>query len=238
MTALLLVLLAADPAPKACFDNLCGLEEYCSCHAAGAVRRCWSQKADCETDLACCSSSSSCSGTPAKGEVCSEQTATARRRRDLPAGTYPDPALTPGAADLNVGQSNLKDTICKPGYTASVRDVPAALKKKIVERYVAAHPDWPKCKPAGGEACEIDHLISLELGGLNDASNLFPQRYCPLPREPDCYGAREKDVVETWLHRKVCAGDITLEEAQRLIAGDWIRLYLDPSGPKPKENPR
>jgi hypothetical protein len=37
--------------------------------------------------------------------------------------------------------------------------------------------------------------------------------------------ARQKDVVENYLHRQVCDGLLPLSEAQRLIATDWVSVY-------------
>src|SRR5712691_7632060 len=74
----------------------------------------------------------------------------------------PNPSLTPGAA-LAVGA----DDICVPGYTKLVRDVPASVKRQVYEEYgITTH--------APGEY-EVDHLISLELGGSNSIRNLWPQ---------------------------------------------------------------
>jgi hypothetical protein len=38
-----------------------------------------------------------------------------------PPGVLPRHELTPGAMDPRVTQSNLRNTICRPGYTATVR---------------------------------------------------------------------------------------------------------------------
>ncbi len=82
MTALLLAaLLAAAPITK-CFDNLCGMDSYCSCHEAGTERRCWSQPADCEVDRACCADTKSCKSTPFRGETCGQRTSDERKKRD------------------------------------------------------------------------------------------------------------------------------------------------------------
>jgi hypothetical protein len=52
-----------------------------------------------------------------------------------------------------------------------------------------------------------DHLISLELGGHpTDPRNLWPE---PYPR------ASEVDSIENDLNAKVCAGKLSLEDAQR-----------------------
>lgn len=71
-----------------------------------------------------------------------------------------------------------------------------------------------------GKCCEIDHLISLELGGDNGVENEWPQPYEPRP------GAHEKDAVENWLHKQVCSGAMTLPDAQKQIAEDWYTVYL------------
>jgi len=68
---------------------------------------------------------------------------------------------------------------------------------------------------------EIDHLISLELGGDNGVENEWPQPYEPRP------GAHEKDLVENWLHKEVCEGKMELQEAQREIVTDWYAVYLE-----------
>jgi hypothetical protein len=75
---------------------------------------------------------------------------------------------------------------------------------------------------------EEDHLISLQLGGHpTDPKNLWPQPY-----RIKC-GARIKDALETKLKRMVCDGKLTLAEAQKAIAANWIaahRKYVDKDG--------
>jgi hypothetical protein len=65
----------------------------------------------------------------------------------------------------------------------------------------------------------LDHLISLELGGApQDVASLWP--------EP-CTGntnAHMKDAVETHLKCEVCSGAVSLAEAQRMIATDWLTV--------------
>ncbi len=67
---------------------------------------------------------------------------------------------------------------------------------------------------------EVDHLISLELGGADVVENLWPQPYSPRP------GAHEKDAVENYLHELVCAGKMDLQEAQHAIAVNWLDVYV------------
>jgi hypothetical protein len=66
----------------------------------------------------------------------------------------------------------------------------------------------------------VDHLISRELGGADAVENLWPQPYTQHP------GAHEKDWLENRLHDEVCAGKITLQDAQQEIKEDWYAAYL------------
>jgi hypothetical protein len=71
----------------------------------------------------------------------------------------------------------------------------------------------------------VDHLIPLELGGSNSIRNLFPEAALPRP------GFHEKDRLENRLHRKVCAGTISLTSAQRQFVRNWLRAYRREFGP-------
>src|SRR5439155_24149492 len=71
----------------------------------------------------------------------------------------PDSACTPGAL-LSTGT---KDAICKSGYAGSVRNVPESEKNKDYAEYGIT-------SRLPGQY-EVDHLVSLELGGSNDISN-------------------------------------------------------------------
>lgn len=115
----------------------------------------------------------------------------------------PDPACTPGGIDPAVTQSNIKTTICRPGYTAAVR--PAASDTDTWKR--AAEADY-----GIGSGGEYDHLVSLELGGTNATSNLWP--------EPGTI-PNLKDAVENRLHKEVCDGQLSLAAAQQAIAANW-----------------
>jgi hypothetical protein len=119
----------------------------------------------------------------------------------------PDPAMTPGAT-LPV----TRDDICVPGYTQKVRNVPADVKRQVYAEY-----GIPSHKP--GEY-EVDHLISLELGGSNSIKNLWPQSYLTQP-----WNAHVKDALENELHSEVCSGTLELGAAQHEISTDWIASY-------------
>jgi hypothetical protein len=122
----------------------------------------------------------------------------------------PNKKLTPGATDPRVTQATIQETICKPGFTATVRNTSLATKKLVFERYGIAWADHA--------LYEVDHLVSLELGGADVVTNLWPEPY------NGALGARQKDVVETTLKREVCAGKRTLKDAQARIK-NWVPEY-------------
>ena len=122
-------------------------------------------------------------------------------------GPYPDTNCTPGAVFSTV----TKDQICQPGYSKSVRNVSLDEKHQIYDEYgIYSH--------TAGQY-EVDHLISLELGGSNDIANLWPEAAEPKP------GYHEKDKVENYLHDQVCKGFISLQTAQQEIVHDWLGVY-------------
>jgi hypothetical protein len=130
-------------------------------------------------------------------------------------GGLPDPACTPGAIDPRVSQADLSSTVCSRGYTASVRprvNVTDRIKREQMAAYGLQDHQLSDF--------ELDHLISLSLGGSpDDIANLWPQ---PWTGEAN---AHMKDAVETFLNREVCRGTIQLGEAQRQIATDWLAVY-------------
>jgi hypothetical protein len=136
---------------------------------------------------------------------------------------FPDPAKTPGAV-LEVTAAD----ICVPGYSKRVRNVPIAVKRQVYANYgIRTHEP--------GEY-EVDHLISLELGGSNSIRNLWPQSFRTHP-----WNAYVKDALEDELHRRVCAGTIELEKAQQVIAHDWVsgyRIYVHTYPPSAKSRSR
>jgi len=131
------------------------------------------------------------------------------------AGDLPDPQLTPGDV-----LTTSRDDVCRPGWSKSVRHVSEGTKRAVFAAYGIAGNHRGECGTSP-EGCEIDHLTSLELGGSNDPKNLWPESY-DRARE---WNAHVKDQLENELHRMVCDGEMTLEDAQAIIAKDWIAAY-------------
>ena len=151
--------------------------------------------------------------TPPSGSVTSNPPPPALGQRTKTAGCVgapnglPDAACTPGA----IFPDATKDQVCTPGYSSQVRNVPSDVKDAVYAEYgIASH--------APGQY-EVDHLISLELGGSNDIANLWPEPADPRP------GFHEKDRVENYLHDQVCSGALSLQDAQTRIATNWFEIY-------------
>jgi hypothetical protein len=122
-------------------------------------------------------------------------------------GRLPDPHCTPGSVDPAVTQATIASTICRSGYTGKVR--PPESQTSHAKFDVA----YPAYRIQDSATSELDHLVSLELGGSNDITNLWPEvGTIPNP----------KDTVENALNHAVCDGRVSLAAAQRAIAADWM----------------
>jgi hypothetical protein len=92
-----------------------------------------------------------------------------------------------------------------------VRNVPSATKTAVYREYgISSH------RPG---QYEVDHLVSLELGGSNSIANLWPEAAVPTP------GFHQKDMVENYLHDQVCSGKVSLQQAQTEISSNWLTIY-------------
>jgi hypothetical protein len=135
----------------------------------------------------------------------------------------PDPRLTPGAV-LTTDMAKIDQR----GYSATVRDEPAEVKRAAFARYGFTR------KP--GQKWEADHLIPLSLGGsnTNDPSkpdylfNLWPET----AERP--WGFPVKDRLEIWHLEAVRQGRETLAQAQTELRTDWIASYRAHIGTEPK----
>jgi hypothetical protein len=112
-----------------------------------------------------------------------------------------DPVRTPGVLNPEVRPETIGETICKSGWTRSIRP-PTSYTNELKVRQMREYG-------VGGDPSgyQEDHLISLELGGHpTDPRNLWPE---PRPH------AEEVDRIENELNDKVCSGELSLAEAQR-----------------------
>ncbi len=115
-------------------------------------------------------------------------------------GIVADPVRTPGVLNPDVTQANIGSTVCRAGWTRTVRP-PTELTNALKRRQMRAYGEHGALS-----AYQEDHLISLELGGdPTDPRNLWPE---PYPR------AAAMDQIENELNHAVCTGAMSLAEAQ------------------------
>jgi hypothetical protein len=122
------------------------------------------------------------------------------------ASSSPNPALTPGAT-LPVSEAD----VCTEKPARAPRFALASVGQKVFEQYGIRNPE-----PG---TYELDYLIDADLGGSDDARNLWPQPYSAE------WNANLKDALETHLRELVCAGKISLARAQQDISMNWIAAY-------------
>ena len=123
--------------------------------------------------------------------------------------------MTPGATSPDVTQSNIQSTVCVKGYTKTIRP-PAYFTNSLKRRQIAEY-GYADTNP---KDYEEDHLIALSIGGApRDPGNLWPQ-----PRNSG-WGADKKDQLEFVLYKMVCKNEMSLQEAQSVMAADWIAAW-------------
>ncbi len=130
----------------------------------------------------------------------------------------PNSTLTPGAINTDITQENIGDNICNPNWSTKSERPPATYTTNLKIQQLAGNYAYEGITDT--KLVEEDHLISLELGGNpTDPKNLWPEPYNPVP------GAKQKDLVENYLHKEVCNGDISLATAQSEISTNWYAVY-------------
>ncbi len=133
-------------------------------------------------------------------------------------GANPDRRCSPGAYYSGLTRS----VLCAPSFrTSQIRDVSEKTKYAVEREYGLVPKHY-------GRTLEIDHIISLELGGSNDIANLYPELADADP------GYKTKDKLENKVADMVCDGQISLRAAQSAIAADWQALYKQVYGTAPQ----
>ena len=126
------------------------------------------------------------------------------------ADALPNPKLTPGVARV-VTQNDLCTT-----STKLVRHTTSDTKKQVYAEYGLKPTRGDSCTGPSHSCYEVDHLMPLEIGGADVKNNLWPQLY------DGANNAHDKDQLENFLHKQICAGKITMKAAQTCIAKNWI----------------
>lgn len=118
----------------------------------------------------------------------------------------------------DVTQDTVRETICTPGYTKTVRpstNFTNGIKKKLMRE---ASLDFDTKK---GDF-ELDHIVSLSIGGHpRNLKNFALQRWEGVD------GAKKKDRLEVKLQCLVCSGAVPLASAQDAMWTDWQAAYKE-----------
>lgn len=119
------------------------------------------------------------------------------------------------ALNPDVRPETIDQTICVPGYAASVRPSTSytnGVKRKLLREsgnVTAEASDY-----------DLDHIIPLAVGGHpRSVRNLNP-----MLRDGEG-GARQKARLDKQLQRLVCSRQLGLRDAQTAIYGDWRGAY-------------
>ena len=112
--------------------------------------------------------------------------------------------------------------------TSTIRNVPEKVKKAVYARQGIKANHKGSCE--GNRGCELDHRISLDVGGSNNISNLIVKPYFG-----EC-NMQQKDALENKLHKLICKDLINVDIAQDYLFNDWetaYKLYVDNAGCDP-----
>jgi hypothetical protein len=136
----------------------------------------------------------------------------------------PDPLCTPGAVNPTV----TGDVLRNPKFrTTCVRDKGTSADAKR-QTYVWYGITPPANNATGAtQICELDHLVSIGLGGSDDLANIWPQ--CgPANVQVGQREFKVKDAhAELGLMRDIKAG-ADLPTIQRNVAQDWTQFIVAP----------
>lgn len=141
--------------------------------------------------------------TTTSGTTTTTDTTATSATTHVPRLVLPDRTLTPGALNQKVRQSTIRKTICKSGWTKTIRP-PAGYTNVLKTQQMVLYGETNS--PSGYEE---DHFIPLELGGApRNPKNLWPEPHAQ---------AKKSDPLETQLKREVCNGLVKLAKARAQI---------------------
>ncbi len=121
-------------------------------------------------------------------------------------------AVTYCALNPAVTQATIATTICRSGWTATIRP-PSSYTSSLKVEQLAAF-GYADQNPTDYEE---DHRLPLELGGApRDTSNLSPELGV---------GPNPKDSAENSARADVCAGRATLLQEQTAFIATWLAAY-------------
>lgn len=117
--------------------------------------------------------------------------------------------------NAHVSQATIAQTICQPGYTRAVRpptNFTNSVKQALLKR--AGYPESEVYK------YKLDYVVPVALGGHPRKLENFE-----LIRREGPNSTKRKNGIEEKLQCLVCAGELSLADAQREAMTDWQAAY-------------
>jgi len=117
--------------------------------------------------------------------------------------------------NAHVTQATIAQTICQPGYTKAVRpptNFTNSVKQTLLKR--AGYPESEVSK------YKLDYVVPVALGGHPRKLENFE-----LIRRDGPINTKRKNGIEQKLQCLVCAGELSLADAQREAATDWQAAF-------------
>jgi hypothetical protein len=102
------------------------------------------------------------------------------------------------------------DQLCAADFPTSMKPVANWQRTEALGRYGIRSEDF---------SGDLDHLVPVSLGGSNDPDNLWPFR------ASGTFTFEAKQALEVKLHEMMCAGKISLKDAQEEFRRDWTKAY-------------
>jgi hypothetical protein len=149
------------------------------------------------------STSTATTATESTTTITTSTTTSTSTTTAVPELILPDATLTPGVLNPKVRQSTIKKTICKSGWTKTIRP-PVGYTNALKLQQMALYGETGL--PSDYEE---DHFIPLELGSAaRSPKNLWPEPHSQ---------SRVSDPLETKLKRQVCKRMLSLKAARAAI---------------------
>ena len=139
---------------------------------------------------------------------------------------FPDRTCTPGALNPTVTEDVLRHSDFE---TECIRNMATSEEqKRIIFKWYGVPEDT---------TCEMDHLVSLEIGGADTLDNIWPQ--CgPAHATGMARDFKQKDSVELFLGEQVklgaANGGMSQQDAKQRVTQDWTTLIDEAKKPRPK----
>jgi hypothetical protein len=144
---------------------------------------------------------------------------TARMSNGVP---LPDPSCTPGA----INPTLTVDVLQNPEFRTTCVRSQTTTEAQKADTYAWYGTPHPTQNSGVTQTCELDHLISLELGGADTLDNIWPQCGPPGVVLVERY-FKQKDTVENYLAKQIKDGVMDLSQVQKGIAQDWTQYLAE-----------